>query len=59
MRRAWLLIVLLAGLAGSASCRSEPDAEQALKDLKSLLAEFVFVDGPSKSVALSGMITPV
>jgi hypothetical protein len=31
MRRAWLLLVLLAGLAGSISCRSEPDAKQALQ----------------------------
>jgi hypothetical protein len=31
MRRAWLFLVLLAGLAGSTSCGSEPDASQALK----------------------------
>ena len=31
MRRAWLLVLLLAGLAGSISCRSEPDAKEALK----------------------------
>ena len=31
MRRAWLLVLLLAGLAGSTSCRSEPDAKAALK----------------------------
>jgi hypothetical protein len=30
MRRFWLLGLLLAGLAGAASCRAEPDARQAL-----------------------------
>lgn len=31
MRRAWLILVLLAGLTGSTSCGAEPDAVQALK----------------------------
>ena len=35
------------------------DAVRALTELKGLLGEFVFVDGPSRSVALSGLITPV
>ena len=30
MRRAWLIVVLLAGLVGSVSCGAEPDAKQAL-----------------------------
>jgi putative DNA primase/helicase len=38
---------------------TKEDAEQALKELKSLLGEFVFVDEASRSVALSGLITPV
>jgi hypothetical protein len=35
------------------------DAERALALLESLLTEFPFVDEPSRSVALSGLITPV
>src|SRR3954464_10557323 len=30
MRRPWLLGLVLVGLAASASCRAEPDAEQAI-----------------------------
>ena len=52
MRRAWLLIVLVAGLAGSASCRSEPDAEQALKvtDVVTGWLDKGIVDGQNKLV---------
>lgn len=35
------------------------DALQALRALGGLLADFPFVDGPSKSAALSALITPV
>jgi putative DNA primase/helicase len=35
------------------------DSECALADLQALVTEFPFVDDPSRSVALSGLITPV
>jgi putative DNA primase/helicase len=35
------------------------DALVALAELKSLISEFPFVDGPSRSVALSGLLTSV
>jgi Primase C terminal 2 (PriCT-2) len=38
---------------------TRPDAEKALELLEGLLLEFPFTDEPSKSVALSMMITPV
>ena len=52
MRRAWLLVVLLAGLAGSASCRSEPDAKQALQvtDVVTGWLDKGIVDGQNKLV---------
>jgi hypothetical protein len=52
MRRAWLLLVLLAGLTGSASCRSEPDAKQALQvtDVVTGWLDKGIVDGQNKLV---------
>jgi putative DNA primase/helicase len=38
---------------------TEGDAERALATLADLLSEFPFVDGVSKSVAFSGLITPL
>ena len=52
MRRAWLLLVLLAGLTGSAACRSEPDAKQALQvtDVVTGWLDKGIVDGQNKLV---------
>jgi hypothetical protein len=52
MRRAWLLVLLLAGLAGSTSCRSEPDAIQAVKvtDVVTGWLDKGIVDGQNKLV---------
>jgi hypothetical protein len=52
MRRAWLIVVLLAGLAGSASCRSEPDAKDALRvtDVVTGWLDKGIVDGQNKLV---------
>jgi hypothetical protein len=52
MRRAWLLIVLLAGLGGSIACRSEPDASEALKvtDVVTGWLDKGIVDGQNKLV---------
>jgi len=52
MRRAWLLVVLLAGLAGSMACRSEPDATRALKvtDVVTGWLDKGIVDGQNKLV---------
>ncbi|WP_301006782.1 hypothetical protein [Mesorhizobium sp.] len=38
---------------------SRDDALRALADLEQLLSEFIFIDDASRSVALSGLITPV
>jgi putative DNA primase/helicase len=40
-------------------CPSRSEAEAALKELEDLLVEFPFVDDVSRSVTLSGLITPV
>jgi hypothetical protein len=52
MRRAWLLPVVLAALAGSASCGAEPDATQALKvtDVVTGWLDKGIVDGQNKLV---------
>ena len=52
MRRAWLIVVLLAGLAGSVSCGAEPDAKQALKvtDVVTGWLDKGIVDGQNKLV---------
>ena len=52
MRRAWLLLVLLAGLAGSTSCGAEPDASQSLKvtDVVTGWLDKGIVDGQNKLV---------
>lgn len=52
MRRAWLILVLLAGLAGSTSCGAEPDAAQALKvtDVVTGWLDKGIVDGQNKLV---------
>jgi hypothetical protein len=52
MRRAWLLVVLLAGLAGSVSCGAEPDASQSLQvtDVVTGWLDKGIVDGQNKLV---------
>jgi hypothetical protein len=52
MRRAWLLVLLLAALTGSASCGSEPDATQAIKvtDVVTGWLDKGIVDGQNKLV---------
>jgi hypothetical protein len=52
MRRAWLLVLLLAGLAGSVSCRTEPEATQALvvTDVVTGWLDKGIVDGQNKLV---------
>jgi hypothetical protein len=52
MRRAWLPVVLLAGLAGSVSCGAEPDAQQALRvtDVVTGWLDKGIVDGQNKLV---------
>jgi hypothetical protein len=52
MRRAWLLLVVLAGLTGSVSCGAEPDATQALKvtDIVTGWLDKGIVDGQNKLV---------
>jgi len=52
MRRAWLLLVLLSGLAGVSACGSEPDASQALKvtDIVTGWLDKGVVDGQNKIV---------
>jgi len=52
MRRAWLIVALLAGLAGSAACGAEPDAKQALTvtDVVTGWLDKGVVDGQNKLV---------
>ncbi|MEO5823212.1 MAG: hypothetical protein ABIT71_22130 [Vicinamibacteraceae bacterium] len=52
MRRAWLLVLLLAGLTGSMACGQEPDATQALKvtDVVTGWLDKGIVDGQNKLV---------
>ncbi len=52
MRRAWLLVLLLAGLAGSVSCRTEPEATQALlvTDVVTGWLDKGIIDGQNKLV---------
>jgi hypothetical protein len=52
MRRGWLLGLVLVGLLGSASCRAEPDAQQALSvtDVVTGWLDKGIVDGQNKLV---------
>lgn len=52
MRRAWLIVLLLAGLAGSVSCGAEPEANQVLKvtDVVTGWLDKGIVDGQNKLV---------